>query len=89
MVPQADIIVTGHTHDSWHVIQPQLRFRQNGETYIKEQVHIKSATYKEEFNREGGWAVEKIVMPKSLGGWWLHFYYESEQIKFKLERAKR
>jgi len=89
MVPQADIIITGHTHDSWHVIQPQLRFRQNGETYIKEQVHIKSATYKEEFNREGGWAVEKIVMPKSLGGWWLHFYYESEQIKFKLERAKR
>jgi hypothetical protein len=89
MVPQADIIATGHTHDSWYVVQNQLCKKANGETYIKEQIHIKSGTYKEEFNREGGWAIEKIVMPKTLGGWWLHFWYKNEKINFKLERAKK
>lgn len=89
MVPQADIVVTGHTHDSWLLVQPQLCKKHNGETYIKEQIHVKSGTYKEEFNREGGWAIEKIVLPKTLGGWWLHFSYENDDIKFRLERAKK
>lgn len=34
----------------------------------KEQLHIKSGTYKEEFVKGKGWATEKIVMPKRLGG---------------------
>lgn len=89
MVPQADIVISGHTHDSWQVVQNQLCVKQNGDTYLKEQVHVKSGTYKEEFNREGGWAIEKIVMPKTLGGWWLHFYFLDGEIKYRLERAKK
>ena len=33
--------------------------------------HLQLGTYKEEFADGGGWAVERIVMPKSLGGMWL------------------
>ena len=89
MVPQADIVISGHTHDSWQVVQNQLCVKQNGDTYLKEQVHVKSGTYKEEFNHNGGWAIEKIVMPKTLGGWWLHFYFLDGEIKYRLERAKK
>jgi hypothetical protein len=32
---------------------------------------VQCGTYKQEFGGTGGWAVERIVMPKSLGGIWL------------------
>lgn len=88
-VPQADIIVSGHTHDTWNAPEPQIRVKESGEVYLFEQEHIKTATYKEEFLAGEGWATERIVKPKPLGGYWLHFYYELGEIKFKLERAKK
>ena len=68
-VPQADIVVTGHTHDSWIVKQPRLLLKSNFELEVKDQVHLKTGTYKEEFVDSQGWAVEKIVVPKSLSFW--------------------
>jgi hypothetical protein len=32
---------------------------------------LQTGTYKEEFKGGSGFAIEKIVMPKSLGGIWL------------------
>jgi len=67
--PQADIILSGHTHDSWIVIQPRHVLNPNNNTVkIENQYHIKTGTYKEEFLKGEGWAVEKIGMPKTLGG---------------------
>jgi hypothetical protein len=34
--------------------------------------HLQTGTYKQEFGGTGGWAVERIVMPKALGGIWLN-----------------
>lgn len=73
VVPQADFIVTGHTHDQWIIKQPRYNLKQNGSVDVETQYHIKTGTYKEEFADGGGWAVERIAMPKSLGGWWLDF----------------
>ncbi len=70
-VPDADIIVTGHTHDQWHIKQPRFHLKRNGEMVVKDQHHIKTGTYKEEFATDMSWAVERIAMPKSLGGCWL------------------
>ncbi len=89
MFPQADIIVSGHTHDAWNVVHTQTCFKENGEVYNKEQEHIKTPTYKEEFLKGSGFATEKIVQPKPLGGYWLNFYYESQEIKFDIVRAKK
>lgn len=73
VVPDADIVVTGHTHDRWIMEQPRYRLKGNGEVKVEQQVHVKCGTYKEEFEDGGGWAVERIAMPKSIGGWWLNF----------------
>ena len=74
VVPDADIVVTGHTHDRWIMEQPRYRLKQNGQVKVEQQVHVKSGTYKEEFEDGGGWAIERIAMPKSAsGGWWLEF----------------
>jgi hypothetical protein len=42
-----------------------------GTVEITDRLHLQSGTYKEEFGKFGGFAVEKIAMPKSLGGLWL------------------
>lgn len=72
VTPDADIIVTGHTHDNWSVKQPRYRISKNtGEVKIEDQIHLKVGTLKEEFVQEGGWAVERLVLPKSMSGWWI------------------
>lgn len=71
ILPDADIVVTGHTHDKWIMQHEQIKLDQSGRSYIKTQYHVKTATYKEEFMQGGGWAVEKITMPKSKGAWML------------------
>lgn len=80
IAPDADIIVSGDSHDKWTSEHPQYRLTQNGSTKVVPQLHIKCATYKEEFSKNDGWAVEKIIFPKSMGGWWLTFHVEHDDI---------
>jgi len=73
ILPDADIFVSGHTHDEWTRSFPRYRLKQNGKVKVEKQLHIKTGTYKEEFEKGYGWAVERIVTPKSKGGCWLRF----------------
>ena len=73
--PEADIVLSGHTHDQWIVKQPQFRVNKMGEWSVKNQYHIKTGTYKEEYLEGDTWANKNIVMPKCLGGYWLRFRY--------------
>lgn len=73
IAPDADIIVSGHTHDKWLVPHERFRLKQNGEVITAPQYHIRTATYKEEFAEGSGWATEKIVIPKPQGCIFMHF----------------
>lgn len=64
--PDFDICYSGHTHDSWIVPQPTLRI-ENGRVINKPRWVVRSGTYKEEFVKGSGWAVERIGAPKFLG----------------------
>ena len=70
-LPDADIVVSGHTHDRWIVPVPRVRLKNNGTQVVDEQLHIKLGTYKDEYTQGYGWAVEKGFPPKSLGGVWM------------------
>jgi hypothetical protein len=72
-LPDAHIVVSGHTHDRWIFPVMRTHLRKNGEQELREQLHLKLGTYKDEFTPGHGWAVEKGMPPKSLGGIWLHF----------------
>lgn len=68
IMPQADIIHSGHTHDSWLVPQPTYKISdKKGTLEVINKWMIRTGTYKEEFKAGIGWAVEKIGMPKFLG----------------------
>lgn len=81
IAPDADIVVSGDTHDRWQAEHPMYRLTQNGTTKVVPQLHIKVGNYKNDFESGSGWAQEKIIFPKSLGGWWLRFENINDRIQ--------
>ena len=71
IAPDADVIVNGHNHERSIVSHPCYRLIETGKVRVTPRYHVQTGTYKEEFQGGNGWAVERIVMPKSLGGVWL------------------
>ena len=78
IAPDASILVNGHNHERSIVSHPCYRLGQTGRQRIEQRWHLQTGTYKEEFQGGGGWAVERIVMPKSLGGIWLRLKPEPD-----------
>lgn len=74
-LPDADIIVNGHTHDSWYVPIQRERISEQGAIYQDIQHHVRTTSYKDEYkNGAGGWHVETWKPPKPIGAAWLRFY---------------
>lgn len=71
VAPDADLVINGHNHERSMVAHPCYRVAENGKVWVEQRWHLQTGTYKQEFSGTGGWAVERIVMPKSLGGIWL------------------
>lgn len=85
--PNADIVLSSHTHDKWVMAIPRYVYNSNKHTLsVKEQWHVKAGTYKEEFESGKGWAVEKIGLPKSLGCCFVNVKYNrKENLEFTFE----
>jgi predicted phosphodiesterase len=80
-LPDADIVISGHTHDMWTREFSRVRLSQQGNISHDVQTHIKLPTYKEEYgDGSHGWHPERGAPPKPIGAWWLRFFYER---KFK------
>ena len=88
-LPDAHIVVSGHTHDAWVVPIARERVSKTGEIYIDEQTHMKTATYKDEYgDGTGGWHIERGGPPKPLGGWWLRFYKRTNrEVRYEIQRT--
>lgn len=65
----ADIVVNGHNHQSYHVPIVKESLNNNGRVVFSTQHHIRTPGYKNEYNDgSGGWAIERGMPPKPLGG---------------------
>jgi predicted phosphodiesterase len=85
----ADLIWNGHVHEDYITYYVKETLNKVGVVTQKECCHIRTSTYKEEYEDGfGGWHVERGAPPKPLGGAWLEFYYEAEKIKYNAWRAK-
>lgn len=83
-VPDADLVLSGHIHESWLVEVPRIRL-ENGEVFQDTQFHLQIPSYKCETMADG-WADMREMSPKPVGAWYMIVYYDGT-IKFKLERA--
>ncbi len=83
-LPDAQIVVSGHTHDRWVVPISRERInKQTGTRKIDEQWHVKLGTFKDEYSVGNGWAVERGMPPKARGGVWLNLATKQERGKSK------
>ena len=91
MTPDANIVLTGHTHDEWTMTIPRQRITSHGKIYQDEQLHVRAPGYKDAWgDGSGGWEVERMLGPKALGSAWLRFTFDnaSDKVKYDTQRAK-
>lgn len=88
--PDAEIVLTGHTHDSWMLPIRRQRITSRGVIYHDEQYHVRCAGYKDAWgDGSAGWEVEKMLGPKPKDAAWLRFYYDTtdREIRTEITRA--
>lgn len=66
----ADVVHAGHVHQRTLVEATRQRISSNGIPHIKPLHLVRSAAYKQECLTDG-WAVEKGMSSRPLGGWWM------------------
>lgn len=90
-LPDANIVATGHIHESWEVTLTRYRLTSSGREYQDEQLHVQVPTYKDEARARTGWHVETGKPPKPLGARWLVFTQVGSknggQMRYHTERA--
>ena len=97
-VDNADIIVSGHTHDQW--VTKDMRIRLNSRNRVEHRpvIVVKCPTYKNEYRTGvGGWHVATGKPPKPVGAYWLRFFLGRERkegnqagnatVKFEIREA--
>lgn len=88
MYPDADLVITGHSHHHWIVPLARERLRQflgQAEIVLDEQIHCRIGTYKDEHGDHfGGWACEKGLPPKTLGAVWMRLHIAGTQGNYRL-----
>jgi len=88
-LPDADIVVSGHNHQSWVYEHSRVRFTDRCLINHDIQTHIKLPTYKEEYGQgEGGWHVETGKSSRPQGAWWLRFFYSRKHDKVFYETIR-
>jgi len=79
-LPDADVIISGHTHDAWQLPITRERITTNGKIFLDECLHLRVPSYKDEYrDGSGGWHVETGKPPKPIGAWWLVLTLRLEQ----------
>lgn len=75
--PDADVVLTGHTHDEWTLPIARQRISVQGRVWHDEQLHVRVPGYKDAWNDgASGWEVERMLGPKPKGSAWLRFSWD-------------
>jgi hypothetical protein len=86
--PDADLLISGHSHHHWIVPLARERLRQflgNAEIVLDEQIHCRLGTYKDEHaDGHSGWSVERGLPPKGLGAVWMRLHIAGTQKEYRL-----
>lgn len=75
-LPDADIVVNGHSHNAYYIPIERERISDAGVQYFDTQHHLRIPGYKQAYG-DGtvGWEVERGGVPKPLGSWFMRLTY--------------
>ncbi len=72
-LPDADIVVNGHSHNSYHIPISRERLSGKGRQFFDIQHHIRTPGYKQSYgDGSAGWDVTRGGPPKPIGACWLN-----------------
>ena len=78
-IKDADIIVNGHNHNAYYVPIVSETLSASGNVVYQTTHHVRTPGYKSEYgDGSSGWAVEKGMVPKPLGGAYVKMNVESK-----------
>ena len=84
-LPDAQIVVNGHIHESWLLALKRERISERGVISQDVQYHVRTATYKDDYlDGANGWHVERGSPPKPMGATWLRFYHDRKHVRIQL-----
>jgi hypothetical protein len=72
-LPDVELVWSGHVHESWQMVNARMRISAMGSVSYDQQIHFKTPGYKDEFDPQEGFHIEKGRPPKPLGAAWLNF----------------
>ncbi|REK40897.1 MAG: hypothetical protein DWQ20_00785 [Actinobacteria bacterium] len=75
VIANADIVVSGHTHERYMVDRPRKWLKDSGAQEIRNQLHLNIPSYK----ANGAWEEANELPPKLPGAWWLRFYVKNSE----------
>ena len=81
--PNADIVISGHSHQQLLIPMATEVLTQMGKVKTSLKYEMILGTYKEELEDGKGWAVEKGLNKKTIGCGITEFYYKGGEIKYK------
>lgn len=85
-LPDADIVVNGHTHDGWYMPIARERITNLGKV-TRDIIHfVRTPGYKDEYgDGSKGFHIEKWGPPKPLGAIWLRLWFSGAESKIEIE----
>jgi len=89
MYSDADILISGHSHEAWSFPIQRRKVTQAGKIYHPTQWHLQIPGYKEHYGKgAANWENLRGFPPKPLGCVWLRFFYHRTQ-RDKQETTRR
>lgn len=89
-LPDADIVISSHTHDRYIFPIPRERFLQSGKIEQDEQIHVKLGSYKYSYAKGNSWERQMGHPPKSDPGVWLNVILKNDHsVITKFELAEK
>lgn len=80
-LPDADIVMNGHTHDAWVLPIARERLTEKGKVSSDLCWYIRTPTYADDYgDGSEGWHVERWGPPKPKGCAWVKMSYENDRI---------
>lgn len=84
-LPDAQVVVNGHIHESWVLTLKRERLSERGIIFQDTQYHVRTATYKNDYmDGYGGWHVERGAPPKPMGAVWMRLFHDRRHVRMEL-----
>jgi hypothetical protein len=86
-LPDANVVLSGHIHQTWLMPIERERLSDAGTVFLDTQMHVSVPPYKRP-SRRSGWEIEKGMAPSGKGAIWWRLYYLSDSVRSEFTWAQ-